>query len=392
MQPFRIDIPEADLEDLRRRLADTRWPELSPGLGWERGVPLDYLRELVSYWRDEFDWRAAEARLNTFPQFRVEIAGTPIHFLHVRSPEPDATPMIMTHGWPGSFVEFTELIGPLTDPRAHGGDPADAFHLVIPSLPGFGFSGPVADRGWSFFRVAGAWAELMSRLGYERYLIQGADLGTWVGSIQAGLDIEHVAGLHLNFLITPPSPDPADLMGLSETELGRLGLLQLFADDGSGYMKIQATRPQTLAYGLTDSPVGQLAWIVEKFMEWTDAEKAPEDAVDRDQLLTNATLYWLTRSGASSAHFYYDNAPLLPTAPTPPPPPPVLPVPLGVSVFPHDPAQPIRRFAERAFPNIVQWSEHDRGGHFAAMEQPGRLAADLRSFAAAVRGLTPESA
>jgi microsomal epoxide hydrolase len=205
MQPFRIDIPEAELEDLHRRLAATRWPELSPGLGWERGVPLDYLRDLVGYWRTAYDWRAAEARLNSFPQFRVEIAGTPIHFLHVRSPEPDATPMIMTHGWPGSFVEFTELIGPLTDPRAHGGDPAQAFHLVIPSLPGFGFSNPVADRGWSFFRVAGAWAELMGRLGYDRYLIQGADLGTWVSLIQAGLDVEHVAGLHLNFLITPPS-------------------------------------------------------------------------------------------------------------------------------------------------------------------------------------------
>ncbi|MFB8212253.1 epoxide hydrolase family protein [Streptomyces sp. NPDC056010] len=389
MQPFRINIPEADLEDLQRRLAATRWPETSPGMDWERGVPLDYLRDLVSYWRTEFDWRAAEAKLNEFPQFRVEIAGTPIHFLHVRSPEPDATPMIMTHGWPGSFVEFTNVIGPLTDPRAHGGDPSQAFHLVIPSLPGFGFSNPVADRGWSFFRTAGAWAELMGRLGYDRYVIQGADLGTWVGTIQAGLDAEHVAGLHLNFLITPPSPDPADLIGLSETELGRLGLLSLFADEGSGYMKLQATRPQTLAYSLTDSPVGQLAWIVEKFMEWTDAEKSPDDAVDRDQLLTNATLYWLTRSGASSAHFYCDNAPLLPTAPNLPPPPPVLPVPLGVSVFPRDPAQPIRRFAERVFPNIVQWSEHDRGGHFAAMEEPDLLTADLRSFAAAVRATTP---
>ncbi|MFE9251057.1 epoxide hydrolase family protein [Streptomyces sp. NPDC007088] len=392
MQPFRIDIPEADLEDLRRRLAATRWPGPSPAPGWERGVPLDYLRELATYWREEFDWRAAEARLNTFPQFRVEFAGTPIHFLHVRSPEPDATPMIMTHGWPGSFVEFTELIGPLTDPRAHGGDPATAFHLVVPSLPGFGFSGPVADRGWSFHRVASAWAELMSRLGYERYLVQGADLGTWVGSVQAGLDSEHVAGLHLNFLITPPSPDPTDLAGLSRTELSRLGRLQRFAEDGLGYMQIQATRPQTLGYGLTDSPVGQLAWMVEKFMEWSDAEKRPEDAVDRDQLLTNATLYWLTRSGASSAHFYYDNAAHLPTAPTPPPPPPALPVPLGVSVFPSDPAQPIRRFARRVFPNIVQWSEHDRGGHFAAMEQPGPLLADLRSFAAAVRDRAPEPA
>jgi microsomal epoxide hydrolase len=385
MKPFRIEIPEADLADLRRRLADTRWTAGSPAAGWERGVPLDYLRELAEYWRTEFDWRAAEARLNAFPQFVTEIAGTPIHYLHVRSPEPDATPMIMTHGWPGSFVEFTDVIGPLTDPRRYGGDPADAFHLVIPSLPGFGFSNPVSGPGWSFHKVAGAWAELMSRQGYERYLVQGGDLGTWVGQILAGLDFEHVAGLHLNFLITLPGSDPQDLIGLSDVELRRLGLLQLFGDDMSAYMKVQATRPQTLGYALNDSPVGQLAWIMEKFHEWADVQKVPEDAVDRDRLLTNASLYWFTGSGASSAHLYYDNAPLLPTAPNLPPPPPALPTPLAVAVFPRDPAQPIRRFAERAFSNIVQWNEYDRGGHFAAMEEPDLLVADLRSFAAALR-------
>lgn len=387
MKPFRIDVPDADIADLRRRLAETRWANESPTPGWERGVPLEYLRELTEYWRTEFDWRAAEERLNSLPQFVTEIGGTPIHFLHMRSPEPDATPMIMTHGWPGSFVEFTEVAGPLTDPRAHGGDPADAYHLVIPSMPGFGFSKPAAGPGWSFHRVAGAWAELMSRLGYRRYVAQGADLGTWVSRILASLDTDHVAALHLNFLITLPGSDPADLIGLSDADLRRLGLLQLFGDDMSAYMKVQSTRPQTLAYALHDSPVGQLAWMVEKFGEWTDMQKVPDDAVDRDQMLTNASLYWFTGSGASSAHFYYDNAPMLPTAPNLPPPPPVLPTPLGVAVFPGDPAQPVRRFAERGFSNIVQWNEYDRGGHFAAMEEPDLLVRDLREFAATLRRL-----
>jgi len=386
MDPFRIEIPQAALDDLHRRLEATRWPADQGAEDWSRGVPSGYLRELAEYWRTGYDWRTHEARLNEFPQFTTEVGGTNVHFLHVRSAEPDATPMIITHGWPGSFAEFLDIIGPLTDPRSHGGDPATAYHLVIPSIPGFGFYGPPSGPGWSMPRVAMAWAELMGQLGYDRYVVQGGDFGAWISLIQAGIDHEHVLGVHLNFLPTPPSDDPADLAGLTPVEMNRLGLLMNYVDDQSGYMKIQATRPQTLAYALNDSPVGQLAWIVEKIHEWSDSGKVPEDAIDRDRILTNVMLYWLTGTGASSAHFYFDNAEMLPTAKTPPPPPPPLPLPVGIAVFPRDPGQPIRRFAERGLPNIVQWNEYDRGGHFAALEQPELLIGDLQSFNRVLRG------
>ncbi|AVT37189.1 epoxide hydrolase family protein [Plantactinospora sp. BB1] len=381
MKPFRIEIPQADLDDLDRRLANTRWPTEMPDRGWERGVPLDYLRELVEYWRTSYDWRAAEAKLNSYPQFSTEIDGANVHFLHVRSPEPTAVPLLITHGWPGSFVEFLDVIGPLTDPRAHGGDPADAFHLVVPTLPGFGFSGPTSEPGWNVPRIAAAWAELMRRLGYQRYVPQGGDVGAWITLTLAGLDAEHVLGAHVNFLFTAPPPDPAALAGLDAGDRERLELLAKFLADGSGYMLLQATRPQTLAYALTDSPVGQLAWIVEKFREWSDSAKVPEDAIDRDRILTNVMLYWLTATAGSSAQFYFETADQLPTAPTPPAAPPPLPVPLGVAVFPRDSARPVRRFAEPAFPNIVQWHEFDRGGHFAALEEPDLFVDDLRAFA-----------
>jgi epoxide hydrolase len=386
MEPFHIDIPQADLDDLHRRLAATRWPTEIPGVGWERGVPLDYLKELAEYWRASYDWRAAEATLNRYPQFTTEIDGTNVHFLHVRSPEPDAIPMIITHGWPGSVAEFLSVIGPLTDPREHGGNPSEAFHLVIPSVPGFCFSGPTREPGWNLVRIAGAWAELMRRLGYDRYVPQGGDIGAWISLTLAGVDFGHVLGAHVNFMVTaPPSSDPADLADLSEADLARLGVLGDFLDKQSGYMKIQATRPQTLAYGLTDSPVGQLAWMVEKFREWSDSAKAPEDALDRDQMLTNIMLYWLTGTAGSAAHLYVEMADILPVFATPPSPPPPLPVPLGVAVFAHDVVLPIRRFADQGFPNIIQWNEFDKGGHFAAMEQPDLLVADLRNFARALR-------
>ncbi|MGC1214843.1 MAG: epoxide hydrolase family protein [Micromonospora sp.] len=384
MDPFRIQIPQADLDDLRRRLDTVRWPSELPGVGWDRGVPLDYLKDLVEYWRTSYDWRAAEARLNSFPQFTTTIDGTRVHFLHVRSPEPDALPLLVTHGWPSSVAEFIDVIEPLTNPRAHGGDPANAFHLVIPSLPGFGFSGPTPEPGWTMPRIAAALAQLMGRLGYDRYATQGGDIGAWINLVLSGMDHQHVVASHVNFLITAPT-DPSDVAGLDESDLGRLGLLNRFAVELSGYMKLQSTRPQTLAYALTDSPVGQLAWIVEKFKEWTDSAKVPEDAVDRDHLLTNVMIYWLTATAGSTANFYYDNADVLPTAPTPPPPPPPLPTPFGVAVYPGDPAQPIRRLADRAFPNIVHWSEQERGGHFPAMEEPDLFVADLQAFARALR-------
>ena len=389
MEPFRIEIPQADLDDLHRRLDSTRWPGELPGVGWSRGVPLGYLKELAEYWRTSYDWRAAEAQLNQFPQFTTVIDGANVHLLHVRSPEPQALPLLLTHGWPGSVAEFLDVIGPLTDPGAHGGDPADAFHLVIPTIPGYGFSGPTGQPGWNFARIATAWAELMRRLGYDRYAAQGGDVGALISLTLAGMHPEHLAGVHVNFLITPPPGDPSQLAGLSEPEQARLGRMSQFVAERSGYMKLQSTRPQTLAYGLTDSPVGQLAWVVEKFREWTDSAKVPEDAVDRDKLLTNVMLYWLTATAGSSAQLYVETAELLPIAAVPPPSPPPLTVPLGVAVFPHDIVLPIRRFADRAFPTIVQWTEFDRGGHFAAMEEPDLFAGDLRAFARTLKGQGP---
>ncbi|HET6211146.1 MAG TPA: epoxide hydrolase [Jatrophihabitans sp.] len=384
MRPFRIAVPDEDLTDLQRRLAETRWPSEIAGSGWSRGVPLEYLKELAEYWRTGYDWRAAEARLNSFDQFITEIDGVDIHFLHVRSPEPDAVPLIISHGWPSSVVEFLDVIRPLTDPRSYGGDPSQAYHVVIPSLPGFGFSGPVTEPGWEVVRIARAWIELMSRLGYDRYVVQGGDLGVWISMAVAAMDSEHVLGMHVNFLVTPPSGDPAELAGLTEQDFGRLGRLAAWAGEQSGYMKIQATRPQTLAYALTDSPAGQLAWITEKFWEWTDSATVPEDAVSRDQLLTNVSIYWLTGTAGPSAQLYYEMADQLPTAATPPPLPPPLPVKLGVAVYPQDASLPIRALAEPRFPNIVQWTEFDRGGHFPAMEEPDLFVQDLRSFRAAL--------
>ncbi|WP_426502246.1 epoxide hydrolase family protein [Dactylosporangium sp. McL0621] len=381
MRRFRIDVPQTQLDDLHRRLADTRWPA-QPDTGWERGVPLTYLRELAEYWRTGFDWRAAEARLNSYEQYVTEIDGADVHFLHVRSPHAGARPLLLTHGWPGSVAEFLDVIGPLTDPGTYGGDPADAFHLVIPSIPGFGFSTPNGGTGWGTARVAAAWAELMRRLGYDRYIAQGGDAGSVISLGIGRADAEHVAGVHVNMLMTFPSGDPAELAGLGEADLARLGRLSRFDTELSAYMKLQSTRPLTLSYALTDSPVGQLAWIVEKFREWTDSEKVPEDAVDRDRMLTIVSTYWFTATAGSSAMLYFEDAEGLRRigAAGGALPPPVT-VPVGVAVFPHDILLPVRRLADRDLPNIVQWSEFDKGGHFAALEQPELFVADIREFA-----------
>jgi pimeloyl-ACP methyl ester carboxylesterase len=372
IRAFRIDIPQADLDDLRERLRRTRFPDELPGVGWELGSPLGYVRELTGYWATTYDWRAYEARLNAFPQFTTVIDGQRVHFLHVRSAEPDAVPLVLTHGWPGSIVEFLDVIGPLTDPRAHGGDPADAFHLVVPSLPGYGFSGPTTERGWDVRRIARAWAALMSRLGYERYGAQGGDWGSAVSRDLGVIDAEHVIGVHLNFL-PPATGEPGETEGLSAADQGRLARLAEFAATGSGYARIQATRPQTLAYGLADSPAGQLAWIVEKFKEWTDSRDVPDDAVNRDYLLTNVTLYWLTNTAGSSARLYYESIGRRRQPPEPST------TPTGIAVFPHEIAAPVRRLAERSN-KIVHWTEFDRGGHFAALEQPDLLVDDVRAF------------
>jgi epoxide hydrolase len=376
IRPFRVEVPQADLDDLRQRLARTRWPDELPGVGWSRGVPLGYLKGLAEYWRTGYDWRAWEAKLNAYPQFTTTIDGANIHFLHVRSPEPDALPLILTHGWPGSIVEFLAVIGPLTDPRAHGGDPADAFHLVVPSIPGYGFSGPTRDVGWTAVRIARAWAALMSRLGYQRYGAQGGDWGAFVSPALGRVAPDHVVGVHVNAATMgfipfgPVAPD--DLASFSDVEKQRLERLNRFLADGNGYFQIQATRPQTLTYGLTDSPAGQLAWIVEKFKEWTyPSTELPEVAIDRDLMLTDVMLYWLTGTAGSSARLYYENMHSANWDQQPGT------TPTGVAVFAEDVA--IRRFAERGN-NIVHWSDFDRGGHFAAMEAPDLLIGDIRTF------------
>jgi epoxide hydrolase len=382
IRPFRVDVPQAALDDLRERLARTRWPAEPDGIGWSRGVPVGYLRELAEYWRTAYDWREHEARLNRLPQFTTTVDGANLHFLHVRSPEPRATPLLLIHGWPGSVVEFLELIGPLTDPRAHGGDPADAFQVVVPSIPGHGFSGPLAEPGWGHDRIAEAYVELMARLGYDRYGVQGGDWGAFQAPLVGRLAPDHVIGVHVNALVTFPSGDPAELADLTEAEQQRLARLRHFQDDMMGYSQIQGTRPQTLAYALTDSPAGQLAWIVEKFKEWTDpVAELPEDAVDRDHLLTNVSIYWFTATAGSSANLYYEtyHDPSL-FAPrergT---------VPTGVAVsLTQDVA--IRKLAERDH-NVVHWSEFDRGGHFAAMEAPDFLVGDVRSFFRTLRAV-----
>ncbi|MCI0398257.1 MAG: epoxide hydrolase 1 [Chloroflexi bacterium] len=376
IRPFRIQVPQADLDDLRHRLARTRWPSEIAGLGWDRGVPLNYLKELAGYWADAYDWRAAEAELNQYPQFMTEIDGATIHFLHVRSPEAGALPLILTHGWPGSIVEFLDVIGPLADPRSHGGDPADAFHLVIPSMPNFAFSGPTAGAGWNAGRIAAAFVELMRRLGYERYGAQGGDFGAFVSPAIGKADKDHVVGVHVNAATYGFIPwgevSEDELATFTDVEKARLARLKAYYDDGSGYFQIQATRPQTIAYALNDSPAGQLAWIVEKFKEWTFPSSAlPEQAISRDRMLTNATIYWLTGTGASSAHIYYESMHSPSWDSTPPT------TPTGVAAFAEDVA--IRRYGEQAN-NIVHWSDFDRGGHFAAMEVPDLFVGDVRAF------------
>jgi pimeloyl-ACP methyl ester carboxylesterase len=383
IEDFRVSIPQADLDDLAGRLARTRWPASlpgaawdrgAPGSGWERGVPVGYLRELAGYWRDGFDWRAQEARLNSYPQFSTWIEGQRIHFLHVKSPEPQATPLLLIHGWPGSVVEFTRVIGPLSNPSAHGAA-GPAFDLVIPSLPGFGFSGPVTEPGWGSRRIAGALAELMRRLGYERYGAQGGDFGAFVAPDLGRVDPEHVIGVHVNaatmgFIPFGDVPEQEQAT-FSALEKERAARLQNFLAQGNGYFQLQATRPQTLSYALTDSPAGQLAWIVEKFKEWTNSAHAlPEDAIPRDEILTDVSVYWFTGTAGSAANLYYE-AMHGGDWPTPSQ------VPTGVAVFAEDVA--IRRYAERAN-NIVHWSDFDTGGHFAALETPGLLAGDIRAF------------
>jgi len=378
LTPFQVAFDAADVEDLRRRLRHTRWPERETVDDWSQGIPLGFVQDLTAYWRDEYDFQAAEARLNAWPQLTTRIDDLTIHCIHARSPEPDALPLVITHGWPGTSVEFLDVIGPLTDPVAHGGDRTDAFHVVSPSLPGYGFSDRPATRGRGVPWIAQAWATLMSRLGYERFAAQGGDWGSAVTCAIAALVPERLAGIHVNM---PTVPLGAIDDGATERERQAVADFEWHQQWGTGYQLLQSTRPQTLGYGLADSPVGQLAWIVEKFWAWTDNGGDPLVLFTREQLLDNVTVYWFTNTGASSARLYWESAG--PAAFTdaavvegmlgP------ITVPTGVSVFPREIRRPSRRWAETRFVNLHSWNELDRGGHFAAFEQPELFVDEVRA-------------
>jgi hypothetical protein len=374
MVPFTAHVEQAALDDLARRLAATRWTDELPASeradlpafgpvapGWQYGVPREYVQRLVRRWREEFDWREAESRLNAYPQFLTTIDGQRIHVLHAVSPEADATPLVITHGWPSSVFEYLDLIGPLTDPVAHGGSPRDAFHVVIPSVPGFGFSGPTRERGWNRYRIARAWASLMAGLGYQRYGAHGNDVGSHVSPEVGRVDPDHVIGVHVTQLFSFPSGDPSELTGLTDQERGQLEFLRAFDAEMSAYATLQSTAPQTLAHALADSPAGQLAWVAQLLA-----------SLDDDFVLTNASLYWLTNTASSAARLYCEDrhapAPAAPTV-----------APTGLASFAWD-FKPLRRLAERDHANIVAWHDHDRGGHWSTQDAPDLLVDDLRAF------------
>jgi epoxide hydrolase len=379
IKPFSIRIPDAVLADLEARLKSPRMPESLAGDGWTYGTDTTYLKQLVAYWRDRFDWRAQERSLNRFEQFTTNIDGLTIHFIHRRSKQPNALPLLITHGWPGSFVEFTKVIDPLTDPAAHGGRAEDAFDLVIPSIPGFAFSEKPRDPGYSPARIAAIEAKLMARLGYQRYAVQGGDWGSIIGTQVALNDAAHVAGLHLNMcLAAAPPGDPEE--GLSEAEKARLKVRQTFQAEETGYQQIQGTKPQTIGIALNDSPIGLAAWIVEKFRTWCDCDGNPEKIFTKDELLTNITLYWVTQTAASSARIYYESR----HAPPEPGGPRRVEVPTACADFPKEIIWVPRRWMERRF-NITRWTVMPKGGHFAAFEQPELFVDDVRAFFRTVR-------
>ncbi|MBW9213551.1 epoxide hydrolase 1 [Mumia sp. zg.B53] len=375
--PFRAHVPDDALGDLRDRLRRTRWPEAEPVSDWSQGIPRGYLQDLCRYWAEDYDWRVTEARLNAVPQFRTRIDGLDVHYLHRRSPHPSALPVVLTHGWPGSVLEFLDLLDPLTDPTAHGGAEEDAFDVVVPSLPGYGFSGRPTTTGWGVDRIAGAWARLMERLGYRRYGAAGSDWGTSVSSALGRLDPDHVAGIHL----VPPlaGPDPDDPSPPTAAERTALGDLERRARQESAYSEVHRTKPQTIGYALVDSPAALCAWIVEKMWSWTDHNGDLHSVLTRDRVLDDVSLYWFTQTGASSARLYAESIDLVSrwisgadaeqvTVPT------------GASIFGAEVPRPSRRWVERRYPDLRYWAEHARGGHFAAWEAPDALVEDLRRF------------
>ncbi|MGH1490702.1 MAG: epoxide hydrolase family protein [Acidimicrobiales bacterium] len=374
MRPFSIDIDQAVLDDLGARLAATRWPDVEPVDDWTQGVPLAYAKELASYWAESYDWRTREAQLNRFEHFMTEIQGLDIHFIHQRSPHEGAMPLLITHGWPGSVVEFHKVIEPLVDPVAHGGSAEDAFHVVCPSLPGYGFSGKPSETGWGVEKIAEAWDELMGRLGYDSYGAQGGDWGSAV-TTQIGRNGGRCKAIHTNMPLGRPTKEAKENPG--EEDLFAFKGAKFYADWDSGYSKQQSTRPQTLGYGLVDSPVGQMAWIVEKFWAWTDCDGNPENALSKDEMLDNIMLYWLNGAGASSARLYWQSFSNMAGDGR-------VEVPTGVASFPKEIVRSPRAWCEAGY-NITHWTKMESGGHFAAFEQPDAFVADLRTFFATVR-------
>ncbi|MEE4276969.1 MAG: epoxide hydrolase [Halieaceae bacterium] len=375
--PFLVAVDDEAIDDLRRRVRSARWPETATVPDWGQGVPLNYCRELADYWASDYDWRRCEARLNALDNFCVSLPHGgekhQVHFIHRRSAHENATPLLITHGWPGSVLEFTEIIDALADPTAHGGEADDAFHVIAPSLPGYGFSGKPTKAGTSVEAIADLWDALMDALGYEHYVAQGGDWGSMVTSMLGLRHPGRCVGIHLNMVVALPDPDT--LGDLSVAEQAALSAAEHYAKWDSGYSKQQSTRPQTLGYALADSPVGQMAWIIEKFQAWTDCERDgvrhPENAVDRDAMLDNVSLYWFTNTATSSARLYWEsfNAPNLE---------PVN-VPMGGSLFPKDIFLASERWARKRFPKLVYWNELERGGHFAALEQPRLFVEELRA-------------
>ena len=373
VHPFRITVPDEVIDDLRRRLTNTRWPEAECVDDWSQGIPLSYTRSLAQYWAQGYDWRTREAALNRFDQFTTEIDGLEMHFIHQRSPHPDALPLVITHGWPGSIAEFHKIIEPLTDPTAHGGRVEDAFHVVCPSLPGYGFSAKPAAGGWNVGRIARAWDTLMVRLGYERYGAQGGDWGAAV-TTEIGRNGGHCIAIHTNMPIARP---PTGGTEFSVEELASIAAMREHRRHGTGYSKQQSTRPQTLGYGLVDSPVAQLAWIAEKFWAWTDCDGHPENVLSRDEMLDDVMIYWVTATGASSARLYWESYGAFGSGDR-------VELPTGVASFPKEIGRPPRSWCEAGY-NITRWTDMPRGGHFAALEQPELLVDDVRAFFATVR-------
>jgi pimeloyl-ACP methyl ester carboxylesterase len=377
---FRVELDPVAVDDLRARLRHTRWPERETVDDWSQGLPLAYAQELCSYWAERYDYTAAEQRFNAFPQFRTELSGDgpeplPIHFVHVRSPHDHALPLVMTHGWPGSVVEFHKVIGPLSDPTAYGGDARDAFHVVCPSLPGYGFSGKPTRTGWNIERIARAWIELMARLGYSRYGAQGGDWGAFVTTSIGQQDPDHLAGVHVQ--LPTVQLQPAMLENLTEAEQGSLESGAYYGRWGSGYSTQQSSRPQTLGYGLLDSPAGQCTWVVEKFWDWTDCDGHPENVLSRDDLLDNVMYYWIPGNAASSARLYWESFHALNTDPVT--------VPSGCSIFPKEIFRPSRRWVETRFTDLRYYNAPPKGGHFAAFEQPQSFVDEVRAFFRLVR-------